>query len=393
MSSYGKRESHFENLSREVVESQNIPLFFERLHIFRAEILNEVDLSHVYSFRQLCASLHEEQYAELRNFRGTLDPGTVDKFFDDLVITPHLMLRLAFQAGEHCLHPKTKLEGLSLAEQLLTRLPALGRSSDDEDHLLSRSLRKLACVLSGTEIEHAFADAFLTNPIGGVLRPSVAIKAYLSMGDREVIDHTAGDDLTQIDVPPKVAEGAHKWLRMNESKIVEVVADGGFSPAFNGELAFLAQNKGFPNLAWIIRQRQQDYRPEEILKNVIDFGAHPDATFIELEERKSGSIRSKLDSNAAFIAYCLVHNIESTVLTQSNNLRIAQTKALKAMASLGAQPHASHEGTVLGIAAELIASASDHEDVCWLPRLNCLSEMIKSSRKYQGMRLESDLGM
>ena len=81
------------------------------------------------------------------------------------------------------------------------------------------------------------------------------------------------------------------------------------------------------------------------------------------------------------------------MLTQSNNLRIAQTKALKAMASLGAQPHASHEGTVLGIAAELIASASDHEDVCWLPRLNCLSEMIKSSRKYQGMRLESDLGM
>lgn len=396
MSSYAKRESFFEKLSSDVVDSETIDAFFEKMANFRAEIRKQEDLIHVYSFRELCASLSIDQLSELKTFRGEVNHRTLGKFFDGLVITPHLMFRLALYAGEQSLKPESKQNGFELAKMLLARLDAFDPFLNDEAHLLTRSLRKLTTVLAGTEFEHAFAEYFLSKPIGGELMHSVVIKSYLALGDREIIEHhTPGDDLTPIDVEPQVAERALKWLRKNESRIVELIVEGGLSSAFNADLAALAQSKGFSSLAWIIRLRQLDYQPDEILRNLVDYGAHPDQRMTELLERKGSTsgIKALLDSNAALTAYCLAQNVDSTVLIDSKNLKVVQRKALIALSSLGLEPHPSRRDAVREIASSLIDSAVDHESVSWLSELKCLDETLKSSRKYQGMRLESDLGM
>lgn len=395
MSSYAKKESFFEKLSREVVDSGNLDDFFEKMAIFRAEISKESDLSGVYSFRQLCASLHEEQLSELKNFRGGTTSDVLDRFFVDLVITPHLMLKVALQAGDECLLENSRLVGITLAEKMRTRLETLDINIDDEMHLVVRSLRKLATVLAGTQFEHAFAEDLLSKPLGGQLMHSAVIKAYLAIDEREVIDHTPGDDLFPIDVDPMVAKGALDWLRKNEPKIAEILVEGDSSPAFTADVAALAQKKGFTSLAWMIRLRQKHYKPDEILKNVIDYGTHPDPRMIELEEAKgpSSSTKSLLDSNAALIAYCLVHDVDSSVLTASRNLKFAQRAALKAIASLGLEPSSARNDSVREIADVIIESAVDHESVKWLSELKCLGGVLKASRKYQGLRLESDLGM
>lgn len=395
MSSYAKRESFFEKLSSDVVDSETIDAFFEKMANFRAEIRKQEDLIHVYSFRELCASLSIDQLSELKTFRGEHNHRALGKFFDGLVLTPHLMFKLALHAGSQCLQPASKQEGLELAKMLLCRLDNFDHFLNDEAHLLTRSLRKLTTVLAGTEFENAFAEYFLSKPIGGELMHSVVVKSYLAMGDREIIEHTPGDDLTPIDVEPQVAERALKWLRKNESRIVEIIVEGGLSSAFNADLAALAQSKGFSSLAWIIRLRQLDYQPDEILRNLVDYGAHPDQRMTELLERKGSTsgIKALLDSNAALTAYCLAQNVDSTVLIDSKNLKAVQRKALIALSSLGLEPHPSRRDAVREIASSLIDSAVDHESVSWLSELKCLDETLKSSRKYQGMRLESDLGI
>ena len=395
MSTYAKREAFFEKLSRGIVESGSLDAFFEKVTSFREEILKAEDLSGVYSFRQLCASLHEDQLAELKNFRGDFSDVILEKFFNGLVITPHLMFRLAVQAGDQCLHERSKADGLALAEMLRGSLDGLDVSGNDERHLVVRSLRKLATVLAGTGFDHAFAEDILQKPIGGQFMHSSVIKAYLAMDEREVIDHTPGDDLAMIDVEPRVAESAMQWLRKNQPRIVDMLVDGGLSPDFNADLAALAQRKGFTSLAWMIMLRQMDYQPDEILQNVINFGAHPDRHMIKLleEKRAPSSTKSQLDSNAALIAYCFVHNAESSVSTECKNLKVAQRNAIREIANLGLEPHSSREPAVQEIASRLIDSANEHEDVRWLSKLVCLEGMLKTSRKYQGMRLESDLGM
>lgn len=395
MSAYANRESYFERLSQEVLDTMPGEKFFEKVRFFRSEIANESELSRVHTFRTLCAELHIAQYTALKNSRVTLQPGTMERFFEDLVVTPHLMFQLTQLSINAKSVAEAQQESAWITSKIVEMLPCIDFGTDYESYLLTRSLRQLTNDLAGTGMEHSLAQAILTTPIDGKLMAGVVIKSYLEMGDREVLDFAPTEALAGIDVTPAAAASATSWLRSRETEVVEAVLEGGQSQIFNERLQSLADLKGFPAIAWAMRIRQKEYSPTELLRNVIDHGTHPDDKLVAIieDEKISISIASRIQSHSALIAYCLVHNADSTVFKDSKFLKASQKKALHALASLRLEPHESRMDTAIGMAQALIDAARDYQDVEWLSELSFLDDKLKESRKFQGMRLESDLGM
>lgn len=397
MSSQSKFEQNLEGLCRLAIKSETAGDFARLVNDFRTQVKFHTDESYTYSFRNFIADKTVQQIAYMLDKQWFYTHKNLKQYFlDGIDLSPHFIAHCSVLLEE--IH-KEKGFGeihVDLTSWLLDGFEKIEILSFEEVELLGNALRRMTTYLAGTEFEHSFANALAYTNIGERNFKDVAVQTYLRMDEEDKLSFLESTiQLPKCKVSRSVAASSMEWLRMNEARIVEKFTSNGLVHNIDGSDADLAQEKGFPGIAWAIRLRQHDYQPEELLHNALIHGVHPDATLKRLLEEKDsgGGIRSKLESDAAILAYCMAFDQSTNVLDRNDRAKHVFAKALKAVADSKMQPAEQFVDMIAERAEALIRDTSSYDSIRWLSRIESLSSLLKNSRRFQGMKVESDLGM
>ncbi|MBI6882438.1 hypothetical protein [Pseudomonas putida] len=397
MSSQSKFEQNLEGLCRLAIKSETAGDFARLVNDFRIQAKSQTDESYTYSFRNFIADQTVRQIAIMVDREWFYaNPKLRENFLAEIDLSPQFIVHCSVLLEE--IHMKKGLIDIhvDLSSWILDRFEQIEILSAEEVELLGNSLRRMTNYLAGTEFEHSFANALAYKNIGDRNFKDIAVKTYLRMDEEDKLSFLESTiQLPKCEVSRSVAASSMEWLRMNETRIVEQFTSNGLVHDIDGSDADLALEKGFPGIAWAIRLRQHDYQPQELLHNALIHGVHPDATLKRLlEEKDSGrGIRSKLESDAAILAYCMAFDQSTNVLDGNDRAKHVFAKALRAVADSKVQPAEQFAGMIAERAEALIRDTSSYDSIKWLSQIESLSSLLKNSRRFKGMKVESDLGM
>lgn len=397
MSSSGHTAQYFEVAHRVLMSEVDVNRFFERLKSFREGLVEAVDVGRQYGFRQQLADLQTQQFRKLLNEHGgATRPLYQNRFLKDMVLTPELFHKMSLLVELDLRLGDSSGLGERIARSFLTKIEAMEITSEPEIAMLRKSLRLLACALDGTDLPHEFADLFFNKVISGEVRADIPFVCFLNISGPLDASHAEnGMFKGPITAPTSVSSNAHAWLIKNEVRLVEFFKNGNLVVDFSESLAEQADLYGYSQFANVIRLRQLEYQPSEILENARHHGVHPDERCVELLEKKAGyaGIQSVLNSDAALMAYRLVNIGDIKALGDGKMARHSFRLASVALTEQGLGPAPEMLDKAKEMAAIIIERAVNHQGLEWMADVEYLQPVLLASKKYQGMRLESDLGL
>lgn len=382
----------------EVMSSTTLATFFE----FREEFSQSAQLGHAefsdFAFSTFVGNFELCQFLKMQQLSKNEPRENFQKFLSGVVLTPYAFLVFSEQVSNLCEEPGTHELGMATATWLLKQFSGLKALLNEETLPLKQGLRNLTFALQGTELEHAFAEAFFEHDFHETLRAEIAIFTYAMIADKNVLAFGASFLYNANKPEALVAGTAHHWLASNEARFVDHFKKGGLILDFNAELAVVLDSLGLPTLSSIIRMRQFHYATNELLKNQVCHQVVPDVRCLMLLKEKpaNSGLKSKTDSDAALLAFKLVNGLDKldeSWITGQKYVTSIFRNATRAMTSLNAFPHATCTDFISMMVTLTIQTASSYDQVKWLEETDFLAPLAKQSGRYKGMQLESALGL